>query len=682
MVETRAGRYSRHLNHETTLSMITLPSSPTCPHRAQSQITAVHTARPHCAFTRLAGRLLLARPARTPTSPSASRGVAISRRGIDHGWIGMLVLLCVFALATGPRAAAAEPVDAWSPISVPDSVIKSPTDLIHANGAFWATGTTGRVQYSTDRSTWHVVQTPATGTLRSIIHANGLYVAVGDRLTIASSPTGTGDWTVHTTDPASTRAYHQVIHADGKFVAVGGRGQAAYSTDGVSWTPVTMPNVNMYCTGVTWGNGLFVASGELDGYYCIATSPDAITWTRRYVAAGYGYKAIAFFNNLFVAGNVSELATSPDGTTWTEVDLDFQYANMTIQGVKVVNGRLFAFGNYGLVMSSIDGTEWVTHASGTNYNIVALDYDGERALLFRSGVVSSGNGPAQSDPWAPVGGSSGGDEDAPCIANISTRAWVGSGDSMLISGFVIQGSSPKQVLIRAVGPTLGAYGVTGVLADPIVRLLNQGGAELASNDDWGTFADQTALAQATSNVGAFGLGAGSKDAAILTTLAPGIYTTHVSGAAATTGVALVEVYDVSGGAQSRLINISSRGHVGTGANVAIPGFVVAGNGPRTLLIRGVGPTLGAFGVSNVLADPNITLVGANQAVIAQNDNWGAAADPAAISAAATAVSAFGLGAGSADAAMVVTVPPGLYTVLVSGANNSTGNALVEVYEVP
>jgi len=149
-----------------------------------------------------------------------------------------------------------------------------------------------------------------------------------------------------------------------------------------------------------------------------------------------------------------------------------------------------------------------------------------------------------------------------------------------------------------------------------------------------------------------------------------------------TGIALVEGYDISGGAASRLVNLSSHGYVGTGASIAIPGFVVSGNGPRTLLIRGVGPTPANFGVSNVLGDPRITLVNSSQAVVAENDNWGAAPDLAVLTAATSAVHAFGLTAGSTNAAMLVTVPPGLYTVLVSGANNGAGNAIVEIYDVP
>jgi hypothetical protein len=445
----------------------------------------------------------------------------------------------------------------------------------------------------------------------------------------------------------------------------------------------------MSMTGVTWGNNLYVASGELDGAYCIATSPDAVTWTRRYVAAGYGYKAVQFFNGLFVAGDVSELATSPDGINWTRLDqVTFQYTNMTIHDIKVLNGRAFVIGNTGLLMSSPNGTDWTTHATGTTLNITALDYDGEQLLMFRSGASADSGSPAYSAQWAPVIVNDPEDPVDPVdpnaaarIANLSTRAWVGTGDSKLITGFVVQGANPKQVLVRAVGPTLGGYGVPGTLVDPQVTLYNSANAEIAANNDWGTFADQAALATESAEVFAFALNAGSKDAAMLVTLQPGSYTIHVAGADGGTGVVLAEVYDCETGQPCKLVNISSRGFVGTGDNVAIPGFIVAGNKAKQLLVRGVGPTLGNYGVPGTIVDPKITLYDANQAIVAENDNWTTYADQAALTAASAQVFAFALNAGSKDAAMLVTVPPGTYTAVVSGLNDGTGVALVEVYEV-
>jgi hypothetical protein len=157
----------------------------------------------------------------------------------------------------------------------------------------------------------------------------------------------------------------------------------------------------------------------------------------------------------------------------------------------------------------------------------------------------------------------------------------------------------------------------------------------------------------------------------------------ISGSPGDTGIALAEVYDVDSQSGCKLINIASRGFVGAGANAAIPGFVVAGTTARKLLIRGVGPTLGDFGVGGVIADPRITLYNSSQAKIAENDNWSTVPEAGALSAAATQVGAFALAGGSKDAAMLVTVQPGAYTVVVSGANDAmTGVGLVEVYEVP
>ena len=266
------------------------------------------------------------------------------------------------------------------------------------------------------------------------------------------------------------------------------------------------------------------------------------------------------------------------------------------------------------------------------------------------------------------------------LGNISTRAQVGTGGDLLIPGFVIEGIAPKTILVRAVGPTLADFGVTGVLSDPVVRIF-QGSTEIASNDDWGLAADQTAFAAAMAATGAFVLPIGSKDAAMLVTLQPGAYTAQVSGAGAFTGVSLVELYDAEpGNAGSRLVNISGRAQVGAGGDILIPGFVVNGMDPKQYLIRAVGPTLASFGVGDVLADPTLTVFQGSTGIDA-NDNWGSATNAAAIEITAATIGAFPLGAGSADAAVLITLEPGAYTIQVSGVAATTGVALVEVYEV-
>lgn len=271
------------------------------------------------------------------------------------------------------------------------------------------------------------------------------------------------------------------------------------------------------------------------------------------------------------------------------------------------------------------------------------------------------------------------------LANLSTRAPAGPGDAVLTAGFVIGPGPAKPVLIRAIGPTLGSFGVTGTLADPVLTLFNGAGVQVAINDNW-----LPADAATFSRVGAFALPAGSRDAAIVTTLAPGNYSAQVSGQGTGTGVALVEVYEV-GAPVTRLVNISTRARIDAGASAMIPGIVLAPEGgTRRLLVRAAGPALGAFGLgSSALADPTIAVTTVDgKTTLATNDNWGTPAAGSDVTAAivgeASALAgAFAFPAGSRDAAVLVELAPGNYTTQVSGAppTNPAGVALVEIYDL-
>jgi hypothetical protein len=263
------------------------------------------------------------------------------------------------------------------------------------------------------------------------------------------------------------------------------------------------------------------------------------------------------------------------------------------------------------------------------------------------------------------------------LANLSVRATAGTGDQTLILGFYIGGTGSKQVLIRGVGPTLAQYGVSGVLADPQLKLFNAANTLINQNDDWGGSAG---LALAFAAVQDFALSASSKDAALLVALLPNGYTAQVNGAGTSTGVALIEAYEADTGTPgARFTALSARNQVGTGENILIVGFAVTGNAPKKLLIRGIGPTLANYGVSGVLADPQLALFDRTSTKIAENDNWGGAT---ALSDAFAATQAFPLPANSKDAALLVTLQPGVYSAQVSGAGGTTGVALVEVYEMP
>jgi uncharacterized protein (DUF1800 family) len=276
----------------------------------------------------------------------------------------------------------------------------------------------------------------------------------------------------------------------------------------------------------------------------------------------------------------------------------------------------------------------------------------------------------------------------PRLANVSTLTRVGSGDDVLTAGFVINGTAPKQVVIRAVGPTLGAapFNVGGVLADPQLTVFgpNSSTTVAAANDNWAA-----ANAANFAAVGAFALQANSRDAAVVATLQPGSYTAQVSGVGGTTGTAIVEVYEV-GAPAGRFANLSTRAQVGGTAGPLTPGFVItAGSGTRKVLIRAAGPALTPLGVTGVLANPTMTLrrTGTGGGVVATNDNWstqtgtGNTTTAEILRLAFEQNGAFPFPPNSQDAALLLDLVPGNYTVEVTGVGNTAGVAIVELYDL-
>lgn len=261
------------------------------------------------------------------------------------------------------------------------------------------------------------------------------------------------------------------------------------------------------------------------------------------------------------------------------------------------------------------------------------------------------------------------------LSNISVRTGAGSGSQTLIAGFAVAGGE-KPLLIRGIGPTLGDFGVNGALADPRVGIFN-GTEEVVSNDNWN--AEDAAVFQ---QVGAFALPVGSLDAAVVDTAPTGAFTAQVTSVDGTTGIALAEIYDRAIPADAngaRLTNVSARSQVGTGDEVLVAGFVIGGSGTKTLLIRGIGPTLADFGVTGVLADPSLTLFrseNGSSTELQSNDDW----DDTIVTPVAERVGAFAIPAGSKDAALLIDLPPGAYTVQLSGVGGSNGVGLIEVYD--
>ncbi|MCX6953982.1 MAG: metallophosphoesterase [Verrucomicrobia bacterium] len=270
------------------------------------------------------------------------------------------------------------------------------------------------------------------------------------------------------------------------------------------------------------------------------------------------------------------------------------------------------------------------------------------------------------------------------LANLSVRSTAGTGSDTLIVGAVVGPGDNETVLIRGIGPGLAQFGVTGALPDPVLTLNDNRNAVVATNDDWarGTNANQTAVT--AGQVGAFALTNTALDSALLTTLAPGSYSAVLTGKNNATGVALIEAYDASTQpTAARLVNMSARTRVGTGAAILIAGFAIKGDAPKQVLLRAIGPTLAGFGVTGVLADPQLALFRQGVAApLQQNDNWLASPNAAQIGLAAAQVGAFALPANSHDSALLVTLEPGTYSAQISGVGDTAGVALVEIYEVP
>ena len=411
-------------------------------------------------------------------------------------------------------------------------------------------------------------------------------------------------------------------------------------------------------TGMQPGRGHRLATMAIDGDYTnvgLAAVPEANSATE--------------VGPLVTTGNYCRVAENGSdhfnvfvvGTVWQD---------------KNNNSRYDPGEGYGNVMVRPNqGTYYAMTAAGGGYAI-PVTTSGALSVSF------SGGGVADASRSVTVGGNSvlldyqvgaagpGPTPSSAMLTNISTRGWVGTGDSVMIGGFIIKGSAPKKVLITAKGPALAEANVPSVLGDPNLTLYNSSGQPILGNDNWGTAANAAEIQTHPAKPRY------SQEAAILTTLNPGAYTAIVRGAGSTTGNALVEVYDLdASNTASRLGNISTRGWVGTGDSVMIGGFIIKGSAPKKVLITAKGPALAEANVPSVLGDPNLTLYNSSGQLILGNDNWGTAAN-------ATEIQAHPAKPRYAqEAAILTTLNPGAYTAIVRGAGSTTGNALVEVYEV-
>ncbi len=291
---------------------------------------------------------------------------------------------------------------------------------------------------------------------------------------------------------------------------------------------------------------------------------------------------------------------------------------------------------------------------GTMYYFVVTAYSAAGSESGASNQVSSVAG---SGVLPPLTGHA--------LVNVSTRSYVQTGENVLIGGVIIEGTAAKKVVLRGIGPSLAAGGVKGALADPMLSLHDATGAEIASNDNWKSNA---ASVQATGLAPSNDL-----ESAIVTTLPPGAYTVVLSGVGNTQGIALFELYDMEP-TKSKIGNIATRGLVESGDDIMIAGFIVGGTQSSQVLVRALGPSLVARGITNALADPALELYNAQGSRIFANDSWRA-------SQAQQITASLLPPENDRESAIMATLAPGNYTAIMRGVGGATGVGLIEVYNM-
>jgi hypothetical protein len=241
----------------------------------------------------------------------------------------------------------------------------------------------------------------------------------------------------------------------------------------------------------------------------------------------------------------------------------------------------------------------------------------------------------------------------------------------MIGGFIIQGNASKPVLLRALGPSLAAFGINNLLSDPVLELHGSDGSLILRNDNWKDSPQRSQFE------GSVFQPSDDRESVILGTLAPANYTAILTGSGNTTGVGLIEVYDHDQAVNAQLANISTRGFVQAGENVMIGGFILGGNPNNTrIALRGIGPSLSAFGLNPVLADPTLELRNANGTLLIANDNW---TDD---TASAALLTANGLALQDPrESGIFTSLPAGQFTAILAGKDGGVGIGLIEVYNL-
>ena len=485
---------------------------------------------------------------------------------------------------------------------------------------------------------------------------------------------GTNSWTAtSTTNAPSARAAHQAVWTDSEMIVWGGAGDTGYFDTGGRYSP----------SADTWrATNTTNAPVGRTGHRAVWTGNEMIIW-------GGGYVFDGNINYLNTGGRynpntnswmATSTANAPDArsthtTVWTG-------AEMIVWGGQAGLDLGYYFNTGGRYDPGTDSWTATSTADAPDgrYRHTAVWTGNEMIVwggtLYTNTPTSTGGRYCLPGPPAQLG-------------NISTRAFVQTGDNVMIGGFIVQGTGPKRVIIRAIGPELGAppYNIPNALANPRLELHNAAGTLIGSNDDW----QHTIIGgvitrnQVTDIQNSGHAPANPSESAIIADVLPGNYTAIVRGVNDTAGVSLVEVYDLSANSASLLGNISTRSFVQTGDNVMIGGFIVQGTGAKRVIVRAIGPELGAppYNIPNALANPTLELHNGTGALIAANDNWRTTIIGGIITASQVR-DIFNSGYAPRDgreSAIIAELPPGNYTAIVRGVNDTIGVGLVEVYDL-
>jgi len=544
------------------------------------------------------------------------------------------------------------------------------------------------VVYAVSALSLYVIDTSSLTVTKTISLSDGVIgdmaiSADGNRLWLAFSPSNSGSANLRSIDlntltrlpdfPLPTRPANVREGLDGQLFIADFAG-AVYAVDGTSGALKTTVGNFQSAGGLTRVAGMEISPdrktlyiGEFGPAYIFAYDVTAAPQLLRFVPAGDSGGRLSLSPNAKYVCLTNGPNFSLSGTQeFSASDLQKSFGSFAMQSPQAVafsiddtlayqvSAAASFVGVYDTATCQLlRKIELGNNVSSTN---VAIDRRG--SYLFVAGRGSS--------DWLRVYSLNGvpGPPAAPhSLLNVSTRLKAQTADDALIGGFIINGSTSKKIVLRAMGPSLP---VPGKIADPVLQLFDSSSGLLAQNDNWNSHRTDVL------NTGI--PPADEHEAVIVTTLAPGNYTAVVRGTGDSTGVALVEAYDLSPNSSSRLTNISTRGKVESGDNVMIGGFILGGDQTTNVVVRAIGPSLANVGVPGALIDPLLEVYDSNGALFASDDNWRENQEQLLLQT--------GLApADDRESAMFLQLQPGAYTAIVRGKNNSTGVALVEVYNL-